>query len=63
MTDQLRIASRFGSFVVEGLDSNGVWVAIEPGQCTFENREEAQEYADRWIDCTDGMTQAEDLVV
>ena len=62
-TANLRIANRFGSFVVEGLDRNGVWVSIEPGQCTFVTREEAQEYADRWMDCTDGLTQAEDLVV
>lgn len=40
-----------GTYTVMSLDhGNDIWVLIEPGACTFENREDAEEYADRWCD-------------
>ena len=47
-------------YTVEALDNNGVWVLAEPGQCSFETREEAQDYVDGWIANEANMVQAAD---
>jgi len=59
---QIRIANRFGSFVVESLDSNGVWVMAD-SNCTFETRDQAQECVDGFLDAVDGLVQVDDIEV
>lgn len=58
---QIRIQHSFANYVVEALDSNGVWIAAEPGQCSFETREEAQDYVDGWLANERNMVQAVDV--
>ena len=63
VTTQIRIAERFGKFVVESLDSNDVWVVAEPGASTFSSLTESQECVDRWLDCMDNAEQVETVVI
>ena len=54
---QIRIREAHGQYVAEGLDNNGVWVLVEPGQCCFGNRDDAQDYVDGWLSSTANMVQ------
>ncbi len=56
----IQITKKFGQYSVTALDSNGVRVQVEPGQCTFATREEAQEYVNRWLDVTADLVQIAD---
>ena len=58
--EEIQITCSFGEYVVTVLKKAGMRVAAEPGNCTFENREDAQRYVDRWLDLNDGMTQISD---
>lgn len=58
---QIRIREAHGQYVVEAMDNNGVWVLVEPGQCSFESRDEAQDYVDGWIANECNMIQAADV--
>jgi len=58
--EEIQITRTFGEYVVTVLKKDGMRVAAEPGNCTFENREDAQRYVDRWLDINDGMTQIAD---
>jgi hypothetical protein len=57
---EIRIAHRFGQYVVECKDNNGQWVLTEPGQCSFGYREDAQDYVDGWLS-NGGMVQVSDF--
>lgn len=54
---QIRIRLSHGQFIVESVDNNGVWVLTEPGQCSFDNQDDAQDYVDGWIAATANMVQ------
>jgi hypothetical protein len=57
---EIRIAKRFGQYVVEGKDGSE-WVAIEPGQCSFGDRDDAQDYVDGWLSNSGDMVQVSDF--
>ena len=57
---QIRIREAHGQYIVEAMDNNGVWVLTEPGQCSFGDRDEAQDYVDGWINSTVNMVQVAD---
>ena len=58
---QIRISNLFGTYSVESLDNNGVWVSIEPGQDEFETLDAAQNYVDRWIANNEELKQVEGI--
>jgi hypothetical protein len=57
---EIRIACRCGQYVVEGKDGSE-WVAIEPGQCSFGDRDDAQDYVDGWLSNSGDMVQVSDF--
>ena len=58
---QIRIRESHGQYVVETLDNNGVWTLTEPGQCSFSDRDDAQDYVDGWLVNECGMVQVADV--
>ena len=57
---EIRISKAFGKYTVQGKDGNE-WVAIEPGQCSFDDRDEAQEYVNGWLANECNMIQVADF--
>ena len=57
---EIRIAKAFGKYTVQGKDGSE-WVGIEPGQCSFDSRDEAQDYVDGWLANECHMVQVADF--
>lgn len=60
MTTKFRINMMAG-VTVETLDSNGTWVAAEPGASTFTSRDDAQAYIDEWMASQGDVEQEPDV--